>query len=74
MGKGGGEIAKISVDYKPSSHAIDEQDNVIVQFFNIIPETVNADKRGFEQFVREAYNKLISALSAYVNFSSLHLS
>ena len=59
-----------NIDYK--SVQIDETGNVMVQLFNILLEAVSTDKRGLQRSVEEAYNKLLSTLSTYVNLNCLH--
>ena len=59
-----------NIDYK--SVQIDETGNVMVQLFNILLEAVSTDKKGLQRSVEEAYNKLLSTLSTYVNLGCLH--
>jgi len=50
---------------------LDETTNTLVQLFNILLESVARDKQQLRKDVAEAYNKLISTLSLYVDFTCL---
>ena len=50
---------------------IDETSNALIQLFNILLEGVAKDKEKLRRDVAEAYNKLISTLTLYVDFQCL---